>query len=465
MLKFIFNIFLTEIKSYMAEQNTKTYKTEEEIEQNISSELRNGINNLDIMQDFEIFDVLKTDLSAYSKQSDKKATEKKEATKVGNMRVAKKEHHENPIVKELKEQGVKQSDLKKAVEEHDKKISELKELAQQIEAKNNYLKFSESLEDIKKFREFLFTTNLFNEEVVLNKEKLVLQNRASQTTGVEENLFINSYDIIAYNNKDSPKDGAVDPAEQLVLLGKLNKLFGFEFIQQTDSNLKFGDVDRSICAFLKARKPQQHKIVSNIVQHMLKKILICSMGQMESAFRSDSVWITPEFKRVILPEIIMMQALPENLKNSFNIFVEELTELKDPRILKDSSKLDYLIHTATNGIIEQTLARAIKCMTPMFIYDYFEAVKSVYLFAGMLEVLLSEKTRETLQRIDILLLGRVALFVYQNSRYLQNSLPRNLPLSNEELSEQLQMYYLNHTMLGPQNILLRMMEKACVSII
>ena len=78
---------------------------------------------------------------------------------------------------------------------------------------------------------------------------------------------------------------------------------------------------------------------------------------------------------------------------------------------------------------------------------------------------MSEKTRETLQRIDILLLGRVALFVYQNSRYLQNSLPRNLPLSNEELSEQLQMYYLNHTMLGPQNILLRMMEKACVSII
>ena len=56
----------------MAEQNTKTYKTEEEIEQNISSELKNGINNLDIMQDFEIFDVLKTDLSAYSKQSDKK---------------------------------------------------------------------------------------------------------------------------------------------------------------------------------------------------------------------------------------------------------------------------------------------------------------------------------------------------------------------------------------------------------
>lgn len=447
----------------MSEQ--KSYKTEEEINQNISSELKEGINELDAIQDFEISDILKTDLSKFISQPEKQPAQKKEAAKAGGMRIAKKEHKANETVKELKEQGVKQSELKKAIEEHDKKINELRELAKQIEEKNDYLKFSESDDDIKKFREFLFTTNLFREEVTLNKEKIILQERASTTSGIEENRYINSYEIISYNNRDSPKDGAVDPAEQLVLLGKLNKLFKFEFIQQSDSNLKFGDVDRSICAFLKERTTQAHSITTKIVSELLKKVLICSMGQMESAFRSESVWITPEFKRVILPEIIMMQALPEHLKRSFNIFVEELTELKDPRILKDASKLDYLIHTATSGIIEQTLARAIKCMTPMFIYDYFEAVKSIYLFAGMLEVLLTEKTRETLQRVDILLLGRTALFIYQNSRYLQNSLPRNLPLSEEELSEQLQMYYLNHTMLGPQNILLRMFEKSCISII
>lgn len=445
----------------------KSYRTEEEIDQNISSELKDGINKLDATQDFEISDILKTDLSKLCEQQPKQENfqDSRQATKAGGMRIAKKEHKVNETAKELKEQGVKQSDLKKAIEEHDKKINELRELAKLIESKNDYLRFSENVEDIKKFREFLFTTNLFREEITLNKEKVYLQDRASQNTGVEENRFINSYDIIEYNNRDSPKDGAVDPAEQLVLLGKLNKLFKFEFIQQTDSNLKFGDVDRSICAFLKTKTPQTHVATTKIVNNMLKKILVCSLGQMEGAFRSESVWITPEFKRAILPEIIMMQGLPDSLKQSFNIFVEELTELKDPRILKDGSKLDYLVHTSTQGVIEQTLARAVKCMTPMFIYDYFEAVKSVYLFAGLLEVLLTEQTRETLQRVDILLLGRVALFIYQNSRYLQNSLARNLPLSEEQLSEQLQMYYLNHTMLGPQNILLRMLEKACVSII
>lgn len=442
----------------------KEYKTEQQIDNNINPELKQGINALDSIEDFKISDILSGNFADNLTQNTKESQQ--QTRKVGNMRVPQTRHKENETAKILKEQGVKQSDLKKAMEEYEKKINELKELARQIEEKNEYLKYSDKEEDIKKFREFLYSTNLFNEEIVLNKEKVVLPSRASETSGIDENLFINSYDIIKYDNKNSPKDGVVDPAEQLVLLGKLNKLFSFEFIQHTDTNLKFGDVDRSICAFLKTKKDvKPHAISSLILQHMLKKLLICSMGKMESAFRSDSVWITPEFKHVILPEIIMMQALPENLKQSFNIFVEELTELKDPRILKDSSKLDYLIHTASNGIIEQTIARAVKCMTPMFIYDYFESIKSIYLFVGLLEILLNVKTKETLERKDILLIARTSLFVYQNSRYLQNSLPRNLPTSKEEISENLQMYYLNHTMLGPQNALLQILERSCVSII
>ena len=445
----------------------KSYKTEQEIEQNISSELKQGIDELDTINDFKISDVLNTDLTKFVEQSSKNInqSDKYNAVKAGGMRIPKREHKQNEVVKELKEQGVKQTDLKKAIEEHDKKINELKELAKQIEEKNEYLNFSESSEDLQKFREFLFSTNLFSEEITLNKQKITLRDRISHSSGIDENIFVNSYDIIEYNNRNSPKDGAVDPAEQLVLLSKLNKLFRFEFIQQTDSNLKFGYVDRSICAFLKTKNLKSHTISTLLLQHMLKKLLICSMGQMESAFRSDSVWITPEFKRAILPEIIMMQALPTNLKQSFNTFMEELSELKDPRILKDNTKLDYIIHVFTPGIIEQTIARAIKCMTPMFIYDYFESIKSIYLFVALIEVLLNESTHDTIRRQDILLIGRVVLFMYQNTRYLQNSLPRNLPISEEELSEQLQMYYLNHTMLGPQNILLRMLEKSCVGII
>ena len=49
----------------------KSYKTEQEIEQNISSELKQGIDELDTINDFKISDVLNTDLTKFVEQSSK----------------------------------------------------------------------------------------------------------------------------------------------------------------------------------------------------------------------------------------------------------------------------------------------------------------------------------------------------------------------------------------------------------
>ena len=90
----------------------KSYKTEQEIEQNISSELKQGIDELDTINDFKISDVLNTDLTKFVEQSSKNInqSDKYNAIKAGGMRIPKREHKQNEVVKELKEQGVKQTD-------------------------------------------------------------------------------------------------------------------------------------------------------------------------------------------------------------------------------------------------------------------------------------------------------------------------------------------------------------------
>lgn len=350
-----------------------------------------------------------------------------------------------------KKKNLKKKDMNKIVAKVKETIKGIEEAAKQIEptidlkVDDDYVEYHS-----KEFKEFLLSTNILQE----GDQPC----RGVTSNGIETDLYINSYKLFKYSTKSSPDSAQiVDIPTQLVLINRLNKLFGFQFIQQTDTSMKFGDVDRSICVFLKqSHKVKNHKITHEILNNLLKKFMITAFTTVESAFRSELVWVKPEFKKLIAPEVIMLQGLPGTLKESFNIFVNELTKIKGAKVFTDTSKLDILLHTMPSGVIEETLARTIKSMTPMFIYDYFEAVKSVYLFCGLLDVYLSGEVRNS---EDLVLIARVTNMVYQNTRLYQNSTARSMPYAEEDLSELLQMYYLNHTISGPQYFILKMLEK------
>ena len=48
---------------------------------------------------------------------------------------------------------------------------------------------------------------------------------------------------------------------------------------------------------------------------LLKKILVASLTNVEFAFRSDKIWISPSFKKYVLDDIIIMESLSDKLKN------------------------------------------------------------------------------------------------------------------------------------------------------
>ena len=110
-------------------------------------------------------------------------------------------------------------------------------------------------------------------------------------------------------------------------------------------------------------------------------------------------------------------------------------------------------------------------MTPCFIYDYFNAIKSVYIFCGLYNTVLDNlsKQKNNFELTDelankqnisnmISLMAKVCSLMYQNTRLYQNSTARSLPYSKDEISEYAQMYYLNHTLTGPQYYLLKIFE-------
>ena len=71
---------------------------------------------------------------------------------------------------------------------------------------------------------------------------------------------------------------------------------------------------------------------------------------------------------------------------------------------------------------------------------------------------------------DVHTIAVVCSIMYQNKRLFQHGIGRQLPTLRDkqgnivELDEQTQLYYLNHTMLGPQYLLLKNFEEAVCSL-
>ena len=191
-------------------------------------------------------------------------------------------------------------------------------------------------------------------------------------------------------------------------------------------------------------------------------MLVVSLSNVEFAFRSDKIWLSPSFKKFALNDVIIMQSLSGKLKDSSKIFIDELFKTKDSRIFNNTKILDKLVHTINDFELEQVIANSIKCMTPCFILDYFNAIKSLYIYCGLLNIYMNKISKKELElkKVNLELIGKIASIIYQNTRLYQNTTGRQLPMYDGKISEETQMYYLNHTIVGPQFLLLKMLEKS-----
>ena len=379
------------------------------------------------------------------------------AETIGGSRTARKPEKpsaQKEIEKEAKEAGINQKEL---TEKLKNTIKQLEEEAEKLE-KSDEFKFvnkTYSAEEIETSRNFLF-----NNEI---KPEFFNQN------GISTDKYISLLLDEKYSTKSQPKDSSIDSTpKQLVYISRLSKQLQTQLLQESNLQLKFNNIDMSICNYLRNKKINDYKVIYIILREFFKKLIIASLSDVELAFRSQNNWISQEFKKLILKDVIMLQTLPPKLAKSWKIFVNELCKTNDASIYNDISKLDYVLHIDCDFVVEETLAKSIKCMTPCFIYNYYLVAKSVYLLCGLLDDWFdSVKMRKengdiedkNIYYTELNNISKICIYLYENSRFHENSTARSLPYSNEPISQELQIYYLNHTIIGPQYKLLKGLEK------
>lgn len=383
---------------------------------------------------------------------------------VGGARVARKQE-DSTIMKELKhEAAVEGVDVKELTNKVKEVIEKLETDAKELEKSIDFTITPPTEEEINKGREFLFSSEI-NPCFVTSQ-------------GIDTSKYIahvTTFD--RYSTKTQPKENMIDDAaKQLVYISRLSKYLNTSLLHETNLQLKFNNVDMQICNHFKESNSQNvYKAIYVILKEMFKKLIVSSLSSVELAFRSQNCWINDDFKKLIVKDVVMLQTLPGKLGKSWQIFVKELCKTNDANIYNDISKLDYILHIEDDFIIEEILARSIKCMTPCFIYNYYQAAKSIYLMCGLLnewfDNVKNDKSEnnetDKIQKYyqELINISKVCIYIYENTRLNENSTARSLPFSQTPISEDLQMYYLNHTIIGPQYYLLKNIEKVILSLV
>lgn len=409
-------------------------------------DIQKEIDDLQSEPDFEINDVIDPKNVEKMLRKEEHREDKKKAKIKAGKRTSEVKYKREKISSNMENIPIK--DMPKVIEKAKETIKTIEEKAKLIEENSNFT-FDED--------EYVNNKELYKEFIFNNKLHSI------DNYGININNYINHYDLYKYQWANGPNSNLIiEIPQQLVYVHKLNKLFDFQFIQQTDVSIKFNDLDRMVCAFIKQNPCDTYKLTYDVLKCMMKKILVVSLSNVEMAFRSDKIWLSPSFKKFALNDIIIMQSLSGKLKNSFKIFTDELFKTKDCRIFNNTKILDKLVHTIDDYELEEVLANSIKCMTPCFILDYFNAIKSLYIYCGLLNIYMNKVSKKELilSKVDLELIGKISSIIYQNTRLYQNTTGRQLPMFENKISEETQMYYLNHTIVGPQFLLLKMLEKS-----
>ena len=110
----------------------------------------------------------------------------------------------------------------------------------------------------------------------------------------------------------------------------------------------------------------------------------------------------------------------------------------------------------------------LKCYLPSIAYNYFYAIKGMYLVARFLSLYLEQKRYEnkSSEEIcdDLQTIASIAVMIYENLAFVYKMIPRTLPTFKREISKQTHMYITNHLLVGGQYYIMKMFAECLPSL-
>ena len=296
---------------------------------------------------------------------------------------------------------------------------------------------------------------------------------------LDTNEYINNTTIFKYNAFDTPNMSMQHTIpEKVVYIKKLNQLFNHEFINNKIGDFHFNDLDKQIVTFLyKYKNYGTTKIEYGMIKSLMGKLIISLNTSCELALRDNTkATLNTEFKQAVIRDIECMkyiQSTDGKLYTSWKTFLNSLFSLDSDKLIyvhNNYKSLNNKLKTAYDSdfLTENLLANMLKCYLPSIAINYFYVIKSIYLIARLLSIYIQEKKYMKNNAFkefddivnDIYTIGTIGTILYENKVFILKQIPRSLPRYDKQISEQTQMYILNHLLTGGQYYILKMLEES-----
>ena len=255
--------------------------------------------------------------------------------------------------------------------------------------------------------------------------------------------------------------------EKLVFISRLSNIFNEPFINSVDANWKFDKLESAIIKFIE-KFNKSTDIEYKLIKSLLGKMIVLMLSDVEQAFATENVNMNEDCEKYLKSYVESMTSFG-NIRNciskSWSTFVNCLFNKSEAFILKhdDLETPEKLLMDGYSNhfMLEIFAANILKTFQTNIMIDYFHAIRYCYIWVRLVSILIQNSLEKGLDKNklmeNIYTISVVITSMYEDLYFISSILPKSLPM-NEDLSEETILYFLNHTIKGPQYMILKQLE-------
>ena len=265
--------------------------------------------------------------------------------------------------------------------------------------------------------------------------------------------------------KNISLDNISNSAEKLTYLSKLSEIYNYPFIKNITADWKFDKLEDSIISFIETNE-QSTIIEYTLLKSLLGKLIILMTSDVERAFSLGKSNMSPNIKAYLNNWVDKMKkfgTIKNNVSKSWSIFINTLFNESEIYIFKNGEQLENLLIKgySSHFLLEALAANILKSLQTSILIDYFHAIKFIYIWCRMVSIMVQKynfSSREQLME-NLYVLSRLISSMYEDNYFINSILPKSLP-SNDNLTEETILYFVNHTIKGPQYLIIKQLENS-----
>ena len=259
--------------------------------------------------------------------------------------------------------------------------------------------------------------------------------------------------------------------DRLLYIHELGKIFDTDFLGKIDIQFKLHDIDSKLAKFVHKKGVPFNDFEHRLIKNMMGKLILAMYSNVERAFVQDNHCLSPDYLKNIRSIDRTMQDVcysDKYVMKSWNAFMNKLTDpktvfkFKDYADISDKLKLCY----DNKFPIEVFMADCVKSLIPSIGLNYINAIKDIYILGRLISIYLhkyaekrsAEGDVENIRLTDIIVICRAVMVDYESNYFATSMIPRSMPKTEENMSEEFKLYYISHTLTGPQYFLLKQLE-------